>query len=59
MISKPVFGTSNLVKCLINLGFAQIVLQNKSTYDRITCKNIVKEIKMLGFTKAEIDEAMK
>jgi len=83
MISKPVFGSSDLVKCLINLDFIQqpqvgsrhlkfssprpvpkgqrsfmIILQNKPTYDRITCKNIVKEIKALGFTESEIDEAM-
>ncbi len=83
MISKPVFGSSKLIKCLICLGFKQkpqvgsrhlkyssprsvpkgqrsfmIVLQNKSTYDPITCKNIVKEIKLLGFTEKEIDECM-
>ena len=31
-----------------------IVLQNKTTYDPATCKNIIKELKLLGFTKEEI-----
>ncbi len=35
-----------------------IVLQNKSSYDPITCKSIMKEIKLLGFTKEEISECL-
>lgn len=83
MISKPVFGSSDLIKCLKCLGFIPnpqvasrhlkyscprtvqkgqrpfiIVLQNTSTYDPITCKNIVREIKLLGFTQEEINGCM-
>ncbi len=31
-----------------------IVLQNKKVYDPITCKNIFRQIKQLGFSEEEI-----
>jgi hypothetical protein len=36
-----------------------IVLQGKSAYDPITCKNIIREIKLLGFTGEEITACMR
>lgn len=36
-----------------------IILQNKKTYDPITCKNIIKELKILGFSEEEISKCMK
>lgn len=33
-----------------------IVLQNKTSYDPITCRSIIKEIKLLGFTAEEISK---
>lgn len=36
-----------------------IVLQNKTTYDPITQRSYIREIKILGFTKEEILNCMK
>lgn len=75
------FGSAELIKCLMSLGFTQkpqvgsrhlkyssprpvkkgqrsfvIVLQNKNSYDPITCKSVIKEIKLLGFSEEEISK---